>query len=206
MSAKRRRTLAEAHLALEALISDIATLVEVVADDDMPDAYDDYTLESMFTKQVGERFATQLVYRLLHDDEVLLEWLGEVGPDRLLGMRDDDEEEGTAPTVADALEYARQEKVEQAIAAHTFRQGDEVQRVGRKPRGKIFGRDALDPNRLQVRWDADGRTEWWRADELRRARPKLNPGPGYVEAQATAYPADEADPVPDDEPTQEPTR
>lgn len=194
MSAEKKRTLREAHLTLEALIDNVATLLEVVADDDMPDAYGDHTLESMFTKQVGERFATQLVYRLLHDDEIAIDWVGAIGPDRLLGIRDQEDDDAplvSPPTLDDVKEYERQRAIEHATSLRT---GDEVQHIGKKPRGVVAGRDASDPTRLQVRWYGSGKTIWENAAELRKARPL--PADDEPDQVATEYPTD---PMPEED-------
>lgn len=177
MSITRRRTLAEAHLALEAMIDDVATLLEVVADDDLPDAYDDYTLESMFTKQLAERFATQLVYRILHDDDFILEWRGSEEERRRRdrekhgGSEGPEDEDDTTPmivAVPDAMEYERQRRIEHATSLRT---GDMVRRIGRKPRGVVSGRNADDPTMLQVRWYGVGGTEWVNAEALEATGP-----------------------------------
>lgn len=187
----RRRTLAEAHLVLEAMIDEVATLLEVVADGDLPDAYDDYTLESRFTKQLAERFATQLVYRILHDDDFILEWRGSEEERRRRDREEPEDEDDTTPmivAVPDAMEYHRQRRIEHATSLRT---GDTVRRIGRKPRGVVSGRNADDPTVLQVRWYGAGGTEWVNAGELEAT------GPGRpVSFEETTDPYPEADDMP----------
>lgn len=207
MSITRRRTLAEAHLALEAMIDNVATLLEVVADDDLPDAYDDYTLESNFNKQLAERFATQLVYRILHDDDFILEWRGSDDERRRRDARERDRgeseepEDDTAPVfveVPDVMEYERQRRIEHATSLQT---GYVVRRIGQKQRGVVAGRNADDPTMLQVRWYGAGGTEWVNAAALEIAEPGLRPGrPRDADPTPETYPEADDMPVEVDEP------
>lgn len=202
---RRKRTMRGSVNARDELIRSVKSLLGVAADD-VSDEWDDARLLHLFHEPIpgnmhgvvrdaplAGRFAEKLVDRLLFEDDVLLDYIGEEpdddapwnddGPERGDGDGDcaceeceDSEEDGALlvapPTRAEIDAALLREKLEHAA---TFVADDEVVRRNDtkrvKTRGRIAGRDVADATRMLVIWSttADGTGTWHYAETLEKA-------------------------------------
>jgi len=205
------RTLRESVAAMDKIIDSVATLLEVVADSDLPDLYDDHSLEGTIAKQNGARFAELLVKRMLFDDDIVLEYRGELPAEAQLGTPsssfiDDGVDRSYLLDEVDVPreKTAAEERAEEIADADRYRIGDHVARrvdpKRKRTRGRIVGRDASDPTRLHVRFTSGGvagNAVWVFAREL----VLFDDESPY---EPMTYPVDD-DPVEDPETDPEPT-
>lgn len=198
----QRRTLRESVSAMDKIIDAVATLLEVVADDDLPDIHGDHSLEGHITKHTGARFAELLVKRMLFDDDIALEYRGVLPAEAELGVPSSSFIMEDLPDVLDEVNPTyidrEHERIAAALAyAETLRVGERVYRVTdprrKKTRGTVVGRDASDTTRLHVNWTNRAALEWVSASDLAI----------YVDdepdEEPTAYPADDEPTEPESE-------